>query len=57
VLSLPQGYCSIDEIRQVCASATEQSRAINSVVVTHYSRQRDYLAKEELRFVIISPGG
>lgn len=56
VLSLPQGYCGIDEIRQVRAFAKEQSRNIDSVVVTHYSRQRDYLAEEELRFVIISPG-
>jgi uncharacterized protein involved in exopolysaccharide biosynthesis len=56
VLSLPQGYCSLDEVRRVRASAKEHSRNIDSVVVTDYSRQRDYLSNEELRFVIISPG-
>lgn len=55
LLSIPYRYCSLAEVLDLKAAVGEHGKTMDYAVVTHYARQYDFLAAEELRFVTIRP--
>jgi uncharacterized protein involved in exopolysaccharide biosynthesis len=53
VLSIPQAFCSMEEIRGFATLAAESGAEVLGAVITSYRASRDYLRKEERRFVTV----
>jgi len=57
VVSVPQGSVSSAELNQIIGDINGDGCSIAGAVVTHFSPARDYLGRQELRFVTIRPDG
>jgi hypothetical protein len=57
VVSVPQGSCRLDELRDAIEELRDLGLEPQGVVVPNYSSRRDILGTEELRYTAIRPAG